>query len=42
VIRRGAEGGSIATPLLFLAGITAAVMALIPFAAAGALRVNLR
>lgn len=42
IIRRGTEGGSIATPLLFLAGITAAVMALIPFAAAGALRVNLR
>lgn len=42
VIRRGAEGGSIATPLAFLAGITAATLALIPFAAAAALRVNLR
>lgn len=42
VIRRGAEGGSIATPLAFLAGVTAATLALIPFAAAAALRVNLR
>jgi heme exporter protein B len=42
VIRRGTEGGSIATPLAFLAGITAATLALIPFAAASALRVNLR
>lgn len=42
VIRRGAESGSVATPLTFLAGITAATLALIPFAAAAALRVNLR
>lgn len=42
VIRRGAEGGSVATPLAFLAGITAATLALIPFAAAAVLRVNLR
>lgn len=42
VIRRGVEPGSIATPLAFLAGITAATLALIPFAAAAALRVNLR
>ncbi|AUH33921.1 heme exporter protein CcmB [Paracoccus tegillarcae] len=42
VIRRGAEGASMATPLAFLAGITAATLALIPFAAAAALRVNLR
>ncbi|TRW94847.1 heme exporter protein CcmB [Paracoccus sp. M683] len=42
VIRRGTEGGSLATPLAFLAGITAATLALIPFAAAAALRVNLR
>ena len=42
VIRRGAEGGSTVTPLAFLAGITAAVLALMPFAAAAALRVNLR
>lgn len=42
IIRRGAEGGAPATPMLFLAGITAGVLALIPFAAASALRVNLR
>nr|WP_111297873.1 heme exporter protein CcmB [Paracoccus saliphilus] len=42
ITRRGAEGAGTATPLLFLAGITLAVMALIPFAAAAALRVNLR
>uniref|UniRef100_UPI003ADD79BE heme exporter protein CcmB n=1 Tax=Paracoccus sp. T5 TaxID=3402161 RepID=UPI003ADD79BE len=42
ITRRGAEGAATATPLLFLAGITLAVMALIPFAAAAALRVNLR
>ncbi|MBC9248209.1 heme exporter protein CcmB [Paracoccus sp. 11-3] len=42
VIRRGQEGGDPATPLLFLAGITTGVIALIPFAAAAALRINLR
>jgi heme exporter protein B len=42
MIRRGQEGGETATPLLFLAGITAGVLALVPFAAAAALRVNLR
>lgn len=42
IIRRGAEGGDPKTPVLFLAGITAGVMALVPFAAAAALRVNLR
>ncbi|RJL18182.1 heme exporter protein CcmB [Paracoccus siganidrum] len=42
IVRRGAEGGSTATPMLFLAGITAGVLALVPFAAAAALRVNLR
>lgn len=42
IIRRGTEGGAPATPMLFLAGITAGVLALIPFAAASALRVNLR
>ncbi len=41
-IRRGQEGGDPATPMLFLAGITAGVIALVPFAAAAALRVNLR
>lgn len=42
ITRRGAEGAATGTPLLFLAGITMAVLALIPFAAAAALRVNLR
>lgn len=42
ITRRGAEGQAVATPLLFLAGITLGVLALIPFAAASALRVNLR
>ena len=42
MIRRGQEGGATATPLLFLAGITAGTLAVIPFAAAAALRVNLR
>lgn len=42
VIRRGVEGGSPATPVAFLAGITAATLALVPFASAAALRVNLR
>ncbi len=40
--RRGAEGMDPATPLLMLAGISAGVIALMPFASAAALRVNLR
>lgn len=40
--RRGAEGLDPTTPLLFLAGITAAVLAAMPFAAGAVLRVNLR
>lgn len=40
--RRGAEGLSTATPLLLLAGITAGSLALLPFAAGAALRINLR
>ena len=40
--RRGAEGLAVATPLALLAGITLAALALLPFAAAAALRVNLR
>ncbi|NUB42921.1 heme exporter protein CcmB [Fertoebacter nigrum] len=40
--KRGAEGLSPATPLLLLAGITAGAAALLPFATAQALRVNLR
>lgn len=42
IIRRGAENGNPATPMLFLAGITAGVIALIPFASAAALKINLR
>lgn len=41
-IRRGQMGGDPTTPLMFLAGITAATIALIPFASAAALRINLR
>lgn len=42
VARRGAEGTAVATPLALLAGISLGCAALIPFAAAAALRVNLR
>lgn len=42
VVGRGAAGQPVATPLLLLAGITAGSAALLPFAAAWALRVNLR
>lgn len=41
-VRRGAAGLDAATPLLMLAGITAGAVALLPFATAAALRVNLR
>ena len=41
-VRRGAAGADGTTPLVLLAGITLATLAAIPFAAAGALRVNLR
>ena len=40
--RRGAAGLDPATPLLLLAGITAGTIALLPFASAAVLRVNLR
>lgn len=40
--RRGAAGLETSTPLLLLAGITGCVLALMPFAAAAVLRVNLR
>ncbi|WP_271881820.1 heme exporter protein CcmB [Phaeobacter italicus] len=40
--RRGADGMSVETPLLMLAGISAATLALLPFASAAVLRVNLR
>ena len=42
VARRGAEGQAVATPLAALGAITLASAALLPFAAAAALRVNLR
>jgi heme exporter protein B len=42
VVKRGAEGQAVAIPLLLLAGITAGAAALLPFAAAAAIRVNLR
>lgn len=41
-VRRGALGGDPAPALVFLAAITLAVLALVPFAASAALRVNLR
>ncbi len=40
--RRGAEGQDITTPLLMLSGITFGVIALLPFASALVLRMNLR
>jgi heme exporter protein B len=42
VARRGAEGLGVTTPLLMLAGITCGTIALLPFASAAVLRVNLR
>ncbi len=42
VARRGATGQDLATPLLMLGGVTAGVIALLPFASAAVLRVNLR
>ncbi|MCF1709646.1 heme exporter protein CcmB [Tabrizicola sp. J26] len=41
-VRRGAMGMAAGTPLLLMAGITAGSLALLPFAAAAAIRVNLR
>ena len=41
-VRRGALGGDPGPALVFLAAITLAVLALVPFAASAALRVNLR
>ncbi len=40
--RRGAEGAAIGTPLVFLGAITLASLAALPYAAAAAIRVNLR
>lgn len=42
VARRGAQGLDLGTPVALLAGITLAALALLPFAAAAAIRVNLR
>ena len=42
IVRRGAEGLSVSTPLALLAAITLGAGALLPFASAAALRVNLR
>ncbi|MEM9523987.1 MAG: heme exporter protein CcmB [Pseudomonadota bacterium] len=41
-VRRGAEGLDAQTPLLILTGITLGALSLLPFAAAAALRINLR
>jgi len=41
-VARGSDGMATATPLLMLAGITLASLALLPFAAAAAIRINLR
>ncbi len=41
-LRLGAEGFDNVTPLLMLAGITAGVIALLPFVAAATIRINLR
>ena len=42
LVRRGASGMDTQMPLLMLAGITAATIAVVPFASAAAIRVNLR
>ena len=42
VVRRGAEGMALGTPVALLAAISLGAAALLPFAAAAALRVNLR
>ena len=42
VVKRGAAGMEVSVPLLLLAGITLGAAALLPFAAAAAIRVNLR
>ena len=41
-VRRGADGFDASTPMLMLAAITLGCFAVLPFAAAAALRVNLR
>ncbi|MEO6299498.1 MAG: heme exporter protein CcmB [Paracoccaceae bacterium] len=42
VVRRGAAGLALATPLMLLTGITLGAAALLPFASAAAIRANLR
>lgn len=42
LVRRGADGMETQVPLLMLAGITMATIAVVPFASAAAIRVNLR
>lgn len=42
VVKRGAAGLDVGTPLALLAGITAGAAAALPFASAAAIRVNLR
>ncbi|WP_072776941.1 heme exporter protein CcmB [Marivita hallyeonensis] len=42
VARRGADGLSVQTPLMLLAGISFGVIALLPFASAAVLKINLR
>ncbi len=41
-VRRGTEGMDVTTPFVMLAGITAGAFAILPFASAAALRINLR
>ena len=42
VVKRGAAGLAVEAPLLLLAAITLGALAALPFAAAAALRINLR
>ena len=42
VVARGGKGLAVGTPLLYLAGITLAALALLPFASAAAIRANLK
>ncbi|ESW61365.1 MAG: heme ABC transporter permease [Rhodobacter sp. CACIA14H1] len=42
VVKRGAAGMEVSVPLLLMAGVTLGAAALLPFAAAAAIRINLR
>ena len=42
VARRGVDGLAVGTPLALLGGLSAGAVALLPFAAAAAIRINLR